>query len=134
MADIGRISITDLQSGNIYCSQEFKLWKDDQNKFGSTVKLQYSDSFPFIFNSLANGVEVILAIVNTNPLLTGQLKFVGSPFDIHSKNSVLILAATKIFKLIYLYDDNILFDNYDPKKSNSYTSAANINGINKCLI
>ena len=40
----------------------------------------------------------------------------GLPFDIRSKNSALIVAANKAWKLIYLIDDNILFDNYDPKK------------------
>ncbi len=116
LADIGRIAITDLQAGNIYCSQEYKLWKDDQNKFGTSVKLQYSNSFPFLYNTLANGNEVLLAIADTNPLVDRPVNAAGQPFDIHSKNSILLLAATKTFKAIYLYDDNIILDNYDPKK------------------
>ena len=116
LADIGRIAITDLQAGNIYCSQEFKLWKDEQNKFGSSIKLQYSNSFPFLYNSLANGNEVLLAQTDANPQVDRPVNAVGQPFDIHSKNSILLLAAAKTFKVVYLYDDNIILDNYDPKK------------------
>ncbi len=114
LADIGRISITDFQAGNIYCNQEYKLWKDDQNKFGSNVKIQYSKSFPFVFYTFANGSELLLALVNANPLADRPVRVCGRPFDVHSKNSILVLAAAKNFKLIYLYDDNILIDNYNP--------------------
>ena len=114
LADIGRISITDFQAGNIYCNQEYKLWKDEQNKFGSTIKVQYTDSFPFMFYTFALGAEMLTALVNTNPLADRPVKVCGQPFDVHSKNSILVLGAGKTFKLIYLYDDNILLDNYNP--------------------
>ncbi len=116
LADVGRINLTDLQAGNLFCTQEYKLWKDDVNPFGSTIELQYSSLFPFVYNTFANGNEALLALVNTNPLLDRPVTVTGQPFDIHSKSSVLILAVNKAFKLIYLYDDNILFDNYDPNK------------------
>ncbi len=116
LADPGRINITDLAPGNPFCTQEYKLWKDDLNPFGSTIDLQYTNLFPFIYNTFANGNEALLALVNANPLLDRPVTVTGHPFDIHSKNSVLILAVNKAFKLIYLYDDNILFDNYDPNK------------------
>ena len=113
LADIGRISITDFQAGNIYCNQEYKLWKNEQNKFGSTIKVQYTDSFPFIYYTFALGAEMLTALVNTNPLADRPVKVCGQPFDVHSKNSILVLGATKALKLIYLYDDNIILDNYN---------------------
>ena len=116
LADVGRINVTDLSAGNLFCTQEYKLWKDDVNPFGSTIDLQYTNLFPFVFNTFANGNEALLALVNTNPLLDRPVTVTGQPFDIHSKKSVLVLAVNKAFKLIYLYDDNILFDNYDPGK------------------
>ena len=116
LCDVGGIDVTDLQAGNLFCSQEYKLWKDDVNPFGSSVKLQYAAAFPFVYLTVANGNEALLALANTNPLLDRPVTVTGQPFDIHSKNSVLILAVNKAFKLIYLYDDNILFDNYDPNK------------------
>ncbi len=115
LADVGRISLTDLQAGNINCNQEYKLWKDEQNKFGTTIKLQYTDAFPFLYNTLASGVETVLVQANTNPLVDRPVTVTGQPFDIHSKNSMLLLAASNLLRIIYLYDDNIIFDNYDPK-------------------
>lgn len=110
------INFTDLQGGNLYCNQEYKLWKDKLNPLGSTVKLQFTDAFPYIFTTFVNGNEALLALTNANPLLDRPVKVCGQPLDIHSKNSLLLLAVSKAFKLIYLYDDNILFDNYNPNQ------------------
>lgn len=116
LCDVDGVDVTGLQAGNLSCSQEYKLWKDDVNPFGSSVKLQYTAVFPFVYLTVANGNEALLALANTNPLLDRPVTVTGQPFDLHSKNSLLILAVNKAFKLIYLYDDNILFDNYDPNK------------------
>ena len=72
--------------------------------------------FPFVYNTSANGNEAFLALANANPLLDRPVTVTGQPFDIHSKNSVLIVAVNKAWKLIYLFDDNILFDNYNPNQ------------------
>ncbi|MHB8628174.1 MAG: hypothetical protein ACYDEO_18455 [Aggregatilineales bacterium] len=114
LCDPGRINITDLQAGSVFCTQEYKLWKDAVNRFGSSVKIQYTAAFPFIYNTFANGNEAVMALVSTNPLLDRPVTVSGLPFDIHTKNSVLIVAVSKLLKLIYLFDDNILFDNYKP--------------------
>ncbi len=116
LADGEGINFTDLQAGNLYCNQEYKLWKDDLNPFGSSVKLQFTDAFPYIYTTFVNGNEALLALANTNPLLDRPVKVCGEALDIHSKNSLLLLAVNKSFKLIYLYDDNILFDNYNPNQ------------------
>ena len=116
LSDPGRLSLTDLQAGNVFCTQEYRLWKDELNPYGSTVKLNYTAAFPFVYNTFANGNEAFLALTNATPLLDRPVTVTGQPFDIHSKNSVLIVAVNKAWKLIYLFDDNILFDNYDPNK------------------
>ena len=116
LSDPGRLNFTDLQAGNVFCTQDYVLWKDDLNKFGSTVNITYAAAFPFVYNTFANGNEAFLALANTNPRLDRPVIVTGQPFDIHSKGSVLIVAVNKAWKLIYLFDDNILFDNYDPTK------------------
>ena len=116
LSDPGRLNFTDLQAGNVFCTQDYVLWKDDLNKFGSTVNITYAAAFPFVYNTFANGNEAFLALANTNPRLDRPVVVTGQPFDIHSKGSVLIVAVNKAWKLIYLFDDNILFDNYDPTK------------------
>ena len=116
LSDPGRLNFTDLQAGNVFCTQDYRLWKDALNPYGSTVKLSYTAAFPFVYNTFANGNEAFLALANTNPRLDRPVTVTGQPFDIHSKNSVLIVAVNKAWKLIYLFDDNILFDNYDPNR------------------
>jgi hypothetical protein len=112
----GVLCLTDQQAGNLYCNQEYKLWKDDQNPHGSTIKIQYTNNFPILYLTTANGIEALKATANANPLLDRPVTVAGNTLDIHSKNSTLLIAISKTLRLIYLYDDNILFDNLDPNK------------------
>lgn len=114
MCGQGWINVSDLQAGNKGCRQEYRLWKDAVNPFGTSVRLQYTDAFPFVYSCLANGGEAMLATANANPLLDRPVTASGLPFDIHSKSSMLVLAVSKAFRIIYLYDDNILFENASP--------------------
>lgn len=116
LCDPGGLGITDLHAGNLYCTQEYKLWKDDVNPFGSSIKLRFTDAFPFLYYTLVNGNEGVLALANTDPLLDRPVTITGLGLDIHSKSTIFILAVHKAFKIVYLYDDNILFDNYDPNR------------------
>jgi hypothetical protein len=113
LVDPGRINVTDLQAGNVFGTQEYRLWKDELNRHGATVKINFTAAFPFVYNSFANGNEAYLAVVDTNPLLDRPVTVTGQPFDIRSKRSSLIVAVGKALRLIYLFDDNILFDNQD---------------------
>ena len=151
LSDPGRLNFTDLQAGNVFCTQNYRLWKDDLNPhdsavkpYGSTVKLNYTAAFPFVYNTFANGNEAFLALANTNPRLDRPVTVTGQPFDIHSKNSVLIVAVNKAWKLIYLFDDNILFDNYDPNRPKStlpaplalalHNALFKVTPVNGCLL
>ena len=114
--DPGRFAVIDLQAGNAFCTQEYALWTDAVNPHGTSVGVQYTAAFPFAYSTEAAGNEALLAFVNANPRLDRPVNVTGQPFAIHSKGSTLVLAMGKALKLIYLFDDNILFDNYDPKK------------------
>ncbi len=117
MASPGRIAITDLAAGNVFSYQNLNLWKDELNPFGTTAKLQFSSESPFYFNTLANGTELIMALTNADVRADRPVKVNGEPLEIRSKNSVLLLAVTNAFRLIYLFDDNILFDNLNVNQS-----------------
>ena len=43
----------------------------------------------------------------------------GEPLEIRSKQSLFIIAATSSFRLLYLFDDNMLVDNLDREKAGS---------------
>jgi len=111
LADPGRLNLTDLAAGNVFCTQEYRLWADASNPFRSSVMLRFKAKFPFVYNSFADGNEAFLALTNANPLLDRPVTITGLPFDIRSADSTLIVAVSQSSKLVYLFDDNILLDN-----------------------
>lgn len=116
MAEPGRISITDLTAGNIFCRQTFDLWKDEQNPYGATALLQYPKTTPFFYITFANGNEALMVLGNADVQIDRPVTVAGEALSIRSKNTLLLLAANKNLKLIYLFDDNILFDSIDLTK------------------
>ena len=111
IAEPGIISINDPAAGNIFCQQTFNLWRDALNPFGSSIQVQYPAATFFFFETLANGFEALMALVNANAQIDRPVTVSGQPVPVHSKNSVLVLAVSQAFRLIYLFDDNILLDN-----------------------
>lgn len=116
LCDPGRISVTEPQAINVFCTQDYALWKDDANPYGATVELRYGASFPFFYTSFANGNEAYLALADAWSMLDRPVAVTGSPLNIRSRNSAVLVSASKTARLLSLYDDNILFDNLDPTK------------------
>lgn len=112
----GRIAITDLSAGNALCVQKFALWMDKLNRFGTTANVQFLATAPFFFNTLANGTELISTLANADVRADRPVTAKGEPLEIRSKKSLLVLAATSSFRLVYLFDDNMLVDNTDLTK------------------
>ncbi len=110
LAAPGRIAISDLAAGNVFSRQDFELWQDGQNEFASSIGLHYLAAGGLFYNSLASGVELLAAQVNADVRADRPVTVVGEALEIRSKNSLLILAMTEDFRLIYLFDDNILLD------------------------
>ena len=107
----GRIGITDLESNGSGAMQQFDLWKDEVNPFGTTVELYHQKKVPYIFNTLSKGDEVVMTLTNARFLIDRPVKVNGEAIAVNSKASVLILAAGKIKNIVALYDDSILWDN-----------------------
>jgi len=116
MAAPGRIAISDLSAGNALCQQDFELWKDKLNPYGTTAKFQYLSAAPFFFDTIANGVELVSTLGNADVRADRPVTAKGEPIEIRSKKSLLIIAATTNFRFLYLFDDNILVDNLDLAK------------------
>ena len=100
-------------AGNVFCQQTFNLWKDALNPFGTTIQVQFPSATFFFFETLASGFEALMTLVNADVQIDRPVTVSGQPVAVRSKNSVLILAVGKTFKLIYLFDDNILADYTD---------------------
>ncbi len=114
LGEPGRIGITDLLSDGLGALQHLDLWKDQINPHGTSIDLLFLKAAPFIFNTISKGDELLFTLCNANVNADRPVKVNGEPFEIRSKNSVLALGANTSFRLIYLYDDNIIWDNTIP--------------------
>jgi hypothetical protein len=115
LAEPGRISISDLTAGNLFSQQTFKLWQDELNPHASSVQLQYPQTTPFFYFTLANGNELLSILGHADVQIDRPVTVAGAALAIRSKNSLLILAVSKSSRIIYLFDDNILADSIDFK-------------------
>ncbi|MCM3872800.1 MAG: hypothetical protein ND895_19135 [Pyrinomonadaceae bacterium] len=113
MAEPGRVSISDPTANNSFGQQTLKLWKDDLNRFGTTVDLSYPQTTPFFYFTFADGNEALMILGNANVKIDRPVTVAGEALPIHSKNSLLILTANKTVRLVYLFDDNIFIDSID---------------------
>ena len=111
MAEPGHLALADATAGNIFCRQSFHLWQDEQNPYGTRVEVQYPAAAIFFYNTFANGGEALMTFVNADVQTDRPVTVAAEKLTIRSKNSALLIAANKNLKLLYLFDDNILFDN-----------------------
>ncbi len=114
LAAPGRLAVSDLQAGNVLAHQKFGMWKDSLNPFTADANVHYLKSAPFYYNSLAEGIELIMTHVNADVRTDRPVTVTNDPPEIRSKDSLLIIAVTDNFRLLYLFDDNILLDSAGP--------------------
>ena len=111
LVDPGSIGITDVGAASSALRETLNLWRDQQNPFGSSVLLELPAITPFFYESVASGAEAVLTFANANVQADRPVTVAGRALSIFSKNSLVMLAATKTQRLVYLFDDNILLDN-----------------------
>ena len=114
LVENGRIGITDLTSDGEGAFQEIDHWKDDLNEHGTSISLSLNKSALFLYNSLSEGIEMLVGLANAQIKVDRPLQVNGLPVGVKTKNSALVLAGSDTKNLIYLFDDNILWDNKLP--------------------
>lgn len=114
LVENGRIGLTDLIADGEGGFQELDHWKDDFNTHGTAVFLALNKSAMFMYNALAEGTEMLVALANAQIKVDRPLQVNGLPVAVKTKNSALVLAGSDDKKLIYILDDNILWDNKLP--------------------
>ena len=113
MAEPGRVSVSDVTAENSFAHQQFQLWKDKQNTFGTTVDLRFSKVTPFFYFTFADGNEAVMASSNADVKIDRPVTVSGQAPAIRSRNSLMILSANKTARYLSLFDDNIVTDNID---------------------
>jgi len=143
LGEPGLLGILDFTSEGTGARQTFELWKDDLNPNGCTVELDFLPAALYLYFSVAAGTEVVYTGCNADFRIDRPVKVNGEPFAVQSKNSFLMIGVTETFRLIFLYDDNILWDNKLPdEKIPKVTPAAialenallTVTPVNGCLL
>lgn len=114
LGEPGWIGIYDPLSSALGATQSLRLWQDEQNPHGTSVDITYREKAPLIFFTVSAGEELLLTSCNAGFHIDHPVKVNGEPVSVNSKDSALILMANDTKNLIYLYDDNILWDNKLP--------------------
>lgn len=113
MSEPGRISVSDLTANNSFAHQQFKLWKDELNQFGTTIEIRFPAVTPVLYFTFAEGNETVLAWGQADARIDRPVTVSGEAPPIRTKNSLLALSGTKAARLFSLIDDNIVSDNVD---------------------
>ncbi|GMQ27736.1 hypothetical protein Aconfl_03780 [Algoriphagus confluentis] len=125
LVDSDRIGLTDLEGEGEGAFQEFGHWMDELNTQGTSLSVFLGKKAALIYNSLAEGVEMVVCTVNATHHVDRPLLVSGLPVEIKTKDSLLVLAGSEEKNLLYFIDDNILWDNKLPfEKVPSFKSIA----------
>ncbi|MBC6365278.1 hypothetical protein [Algoriphagus sp. AK58] len=114
LVDPGRIAITALQGSSLDSFQKFEHWKDHLNPYGTQVLLSYPSHLGFLYNSTAEGVEVIISNCHSDVQIDRPKQVNGHAVAVKTKDSLVLFAASDKANLLYLIDDNVLWDNKLP--------------------
>jgi hypothetical protein len=114
LIDPGRIGLTDLVGEGEGAFQEFEHWRDEQNEHGTSLHVFLGKKTSLMYNSLAEGIELLVSTVNAELHVDRPVLVNGLPVGVKTKDSLLILAGFEDKNLLYLIDDNILWDNKIP--------------------
>ncbi|MEP1258512.1 hypothetical protein [Algoriphagus sp.] len=110
LVENGRIGITDLLSNGEGAFQEIDHWRDDLNAHGTSVSFAFTKASIFMYNSLAEGAEMLVALGNAHIKVDRPILVNGLPVAVRTKDSAVLLAGSDAKNLIYVVDDNILWD------------------------
>ncbi|MEO6136909.1 MAG: hypothetical protein ABIP35_17270, partial [Ginsengibacter sp.] len=110
----GRIAFTELKGNAGGAQQDINLWQDEINTYRCLLQLSFGTAMIFLFNTLAKGDELIAGKCNADVQTDRPVKVDGNAVSVKSKNSLLIIAASKIKKMMMLVDENMLWDNKFP--------------------
>jgi hypothetical protein len=114
LVEEGRISISSLRAGAAGIYQDFDHWKDNLNPYGTTINLRYPEQSLFLYNCLASGAELVVAQADATLNVDRPKQVSGHAVAIKTKKSFVLVGGSNLQNLIYLIDDNILWDNKLP--------------------
>ncbi|WOD43198.1 hypothetical protein [Hwangdonia lutea] len=113
----GSLSISDYAADGSGTSQHYDLWQDGKNPYSSSTDLKFLKNTPILlYISGTESQEYITTQCDSDFNVDRPIKVNGEPFEVRTKSSAFMLAASDERRLIYLYDGNVIADNLSKTK------------------
>ena len=110
LCEPGRISVTDINAGNENAKQEYHLWKNKKGLWNK-IELQYQKKFNLFYNCIQQGNETVMVQTDCTGTIDKPVDVAGVPFELKSKQTIVMLTVSENAPLVILYDDNLWTDN-----------------------
>lgn len=114
LGEPGRIGITDLKGNGAGSSQQFDGWKDNLNPFGTSMDCRFRKDTPIIYNTVAQGDEVVFTFADLDVKTDRPVKVNGEAVTVKTTGSAFIIGVSEHKKLLIAVDENMLWDNKLP--------------------
>lgn len=122
----GRLNITSQTAWNPTGKQRFNLWRDivdGVEKPMQFIDLQFTRLFFFFYDCIQKGMESVAAQANCICNIDKPVQVSGAPFNVESLQTIFAFSISKQLQVAYLYDDNIIKDNWEKKLQQKTTPA-----------
>jgi hypothetical protein len=110
----GRIGLTELKSDGEGALQNFTLWQDEANSFGTTMEWRLLKESLLLYNSSAGGDEMLIGVTDCRMLVDRPVKVDGTAVTVKTKSSLYSLVAGKAKLQVTIIDNDVLKDNSAP--------------------
>ncbi len=130
----GQLSVVAPKAENIYARQIYDLWSNETTGYFSQAKLQYTQEFPFRYQSLSVGTEAILVVADTEINADRPVRVNGRPFEVKGKDTFFLLYDLAETRRILLFDPNILIDNLPQQPNPSVIFESHAIALNNVLL
>jgi len=118
LAQPGQIFLADLSASNPHATQSLDLWNDEDSVVSTKVVLTFPFPTLFFYAINANGTELLMTFTNADFQLDRPVQVNCEPPVVRSLNSLLVIAVSNAFRLIYLLDDNLIQDSAQLSEEN----------------
>ncbi|MDB5111825.1 MAG: hypothetical protein JWR67_2939, partial [Mucilaginibacter sp.] len=111
----GIIGVADVFAGNLYGSQVYNLWANENTGYLSTLNINYANLFTLYYLSIQEGEELLATTAAFNANIDRPLRVNGSPVAVNGTAGLVFLYYTPSAKLFFLYDTQLLAQDYPAK-------------------
>jgi len=111
----GRINIATFFASNPNGRQRYNLWQEQvkgKNNPVQYIDLFFTKQFFFFYDCQQAGIEGVVALADCFNYVNRPARADSTPFSVESLQTVFALGISKHFKMVMLYDDNIIQDNW----------------------